>query len=230
MLSFTEENYLKSLIQLTIFTDGKDEVGVNRMAESLGVKPATVSDMVRKLKDKGLVNYQRYGKVSLTLSGRAEGMMVIRRHRLWETFLQEKLGFSWDEVHELAEELEHIHSKKLVDRLDSFLDYPAFDPHGDAIPNADGEIIIPFRRTLLEGEAGKSYRLVAVKDNSPEFLKYVDRLGLAINDEIEVLSYDAFDSAMSIKYKGETRVVSPKFTENVYIVCSKCNKAKDCSC
>lgn len=230
MLSFTEENYLKSLIQLTVFDEDRDEVGVNKLAEKLGVKPATVNDMVKKLKQKGLVNFQRYGKISLTESGREEGMMVIRRHRLWETFLEEKLGFSWDEVHELAEELEHIHSKKLIDRLDHFLDYPSFDPHGDAIPDASGKIVIPFRKTLLEGEEGKTYKIVAVRDNSTEFLQYVDRLGLAINDEIEVLSFESFDQTMTIKYKGETKVVSPKFTENVYIVCAKCNKAKDCNC
>ncbi len=230
MLSFTEENYLKSIIQLTIFDDDITEVGVNKLAENLGVKPATVSDMVRKLKDKGLVNYQRYGKVSLTKEGQLKGMLVVRRHRLWETFLQEKLGFNWDEVHELAEELEHIHSKKLIDRLDNFLDNPSFDPHGDAIPNAQGEIIIPYRKTLSEGEDGKSYKIVAVKDNSPEFLKYVNRLNLAIGDKVSVVSKESFDQSMTIHFKDENKVVTPKFSENVFVVCSHCNKAKECKC
>lgn len=230
MLSFTEENYLKALISLTVFETDVEEVGVNALAKNLGVRPATVSDMVRKLRDKKLVNYERYGKVSLTKKGKLEGMMVIRRHRLWETFLQEKLEFTWDEVHELAEELEHIHSKKLIDRLDAFLDHPEFDPHGDAIPNAKGEIAIPFRRTLGEIEEGKSCRLIAVKDNSTEFLQYVDRLGLKINDSVKVESIDAYDELITISFNGQTKVVSPKFSENVYVVCSKCNKAKDCKC
>ena len=154
MLSFTEENYLKALVQLTVFEDGKLEVGVNRLAAYLEVKPATVSDMAKKLKVKDLVHYEKYGKIALSESGKLEGMMVIRRHRLWETFLFEKLDFSWDEIHELAEELEHVHSKKLMNRLDKFLDFPDFDPHGDAIPNENGEIVIPFRKTLSEVNEG----------------------------------------------------------------------------
>ena len=230
MLSFTEENYLKALVQLTIFEDGVTEVGVNRLAEYLGVKPATVSDMVRKLKKKALVNYERYGKISLTEEGRFLGMMVIRRHRLWETFLQQKLDFSWDEVHELAEDLEHIHSKKLINRLDAFLDHPEFDPHGDAIPNADGEIIIPFRKTLSEGDLNKVYQVVAVKDESVDFLRFFDSLGLTINGELMITNKDSFDELITISYGKNTKVVSPKFSDNVYIICAKCKSAKTCDC
>ena len=126
MLSFTEENYLKALVELTVFEAESEEVGVNRLAHCLDVKPATVSDMVRKLKDKELVHYEKYGKISLTSEGRFKGMMVIRRHRLWETFLSSKLDFSWDEVHEIAEELEHVHSEKLINRLDDFFSHCRF--------------------------------------------------------------------------------------------------------
>lgn len=230
MLSFTEENYLKALVQLTIFEDGAEEVGVNRLAEYLGVKPATVSDMVRKLKKKDLVNYERYGKVSLTEEGRFSGMMVIRRHRLWETFLQQKLDFSWDEVHQLAEDLEHIHSKKLIDRLDAFLGNPEFDPHGDAIPNKDGEILIPFRRTLNDGDSGKHYKIIAVKNNSSEFLQYLDKLGISINDEVVMVNREDFDDLSTISINGQERVLSPKVTENLFVVCAKCLKAKECDC
>ncbi len=230
MLSFTEENYLKSLVQLTIFEDGVEDVGVNRLAECLGVKPATVSDMVRKLKKKNLVHYERYGKVSLTSEGKFLGMMVIRRHRLWETFLQQKLDFSWDEVHELAEDLEHIHSKKLIDRLDAFLGHPEFDPHGDAIPNREGEILIPYRRTLNDGEPGKEYKIIAVKDNSSDFLKYVDKLGIAINDVVTILNKETFDDLTTIQTGGQQRVLSPKVTENLFVVCAVCLKAKECDC
>lgn len=230
MLSFTEENYLKALVQLTIFEDGVEEVGVNRLAEYLGVKPATVSDMVRKLKQKDLVNYERYGKVSLTEGGRFAGMMVIRRHRLWETFLQQKLDFSWDEVHELAEDLEHIHSNKLIDRLDAFLGHPEFDPHGDAIPNQEGEILIPFRRTLNDGERGKKYKIIAVKDNTSEFLKYLDKLRISISDEVTIVNKEEFDELATITISGHERVLSPKVTENLFVVCAKCLKAKECDC
>lgn len=230
MLSFTEENYLKALVQLTVFEDGKLEVGVNRLAAYLDVKPATVSDMAKKLKLKSLVHYEKYGKISLSDSGKMEGMMVIRRHRLWETFLVEKLDFSWDEIHELAEELEHVHSSKLMNRLDQFLDYPDFDPHGDAIPNEKGEIVIPFRKTLSEIEQGKSCKIIAVKDNSTEFLQYVDKIGLKISDEITVLKKEEFDALTTIQFKKNQMVVSPKFTDNIFVVCALCLKAKDCRC
>ena len=230
MLSFTEENYLKALVQLTVFEKTRSEVGVNMLAASLEVKPATVSDMVRKLKEKGLVNYEKYGKISLTEIGKQAGMMVIRRHRLWETFLHNKLDFTWDEVHELAEELEHIHSKKLIDRLDQFLEFPEFDPHGDAIPNSKGEIAIPFRKTLSEVGKGMKCKIIAVKDNSTEFLQYVDKIGLSIQDEIIITDKEEFDSLITIEFNNIQTVVSPKFSDNIFVVCATCHKAKDCSC
>ncbi|MBB78440.1 MAG: iron-dependent repressor [Crocinitomicaceae bacterium] len=227
MLSFTEENYLKSIVQLTIFESTEREVGVNKLASCLDVKPATVSDMVKKLNAKKLVNYKKYGKVSLTKKGRKSGMMVIRRHRLWETFLQIKLNFSWDEVHDLAEELEHIYSEKLINRLDEFLDFPSFDPHGDAIPNADGEIFIPFRKLLSEAKVGDIVKIIAVKDNTKEFLNYVDKIGIVINDKIIIESKDNFNSLTTINIKGKLHVVSPRFTDNIFIVSPKFEKAKD---
>lgn len=228
MLSFTEENYLKALVELTVFEGDSDDVGVNKLAACLDVKPATVSDMVRKLKEKSLVDYEKYGKVSLTELGRFKGMMVIRRHRLWETFLSSKLDFSWDEVHEVAEELEHIHSEKLINRLDAFLDFPEFDPHGDAIPNKDGEILLPSRRTLAEAEVGKSYRIRAVRDQV-EVLQYMDRIKLKINQDVIITNREDFDGLTTIKYDNQTSVVSPKLTENIFVVCSTCSKAK-CTC
>lgn len=228
MLSFTEENYLKALVELTVFEAESEEVGVNRLAQCLSVKPATVSDMVRKLKEKSLVHYEKYGKISLTEEGRLKGMMVIRRHRLWETFLSIKLDFSWDEVHELAEELEHIHSEKLINRLDEFLDFPEFDPHGDAIPNRDGVILLPSRKTLSEIEVGKLYRIVAVRDQV-EVLQYMDRISLNINQEVQVEHKEEFDGLITITYNKQSQVVSPKLTENIFVVCSVCSKAK-CSC
>ena len=230
MLSFTEENYLKAIVQLTIFEEDSTEVGVNKLASRLSVKPATASDMVRKLKEKSLVNYEKYGKVTLTKTGLKYGMMVIRRHRLWETFLYDHLNFTWDEIHEIAEELEHIHSKKLVNRLDQFLNYPEFDPHGDAIPNKKGEIVIPFRKVLSDVAAGEVCKIIAVKDNSVDFLQYVDKIGLHINDKIKVINKEQFDSLATINFSGKEIVVSPKLTDNIFVVCAKCMKAKDCKC
>ena len=187
MLSFTEENYLKALFQLIHENRLKSEAGTNELALHLGLKPATVNDMLKKLKEKKLIDYQKYGKISLTKLGTKAGVEVLRKHRLWETFLYQKLGFTWDEVHQVAEQLEHIQSQKLIDSLDKFLDYPEFDPHGDVIPNANGEIKYQYRITLSEIDAGKKCKMVAVIDNSPTFLKYVIELNSNIIENFCVI-------------------------------------------
>lgn len=217
-LSFTEENYLKSLIHLTVFSPDKREVGTNELAANLSVKPATVNDMLKKLKEKDLVNYKKYGKISLTEKGRLLGMNVIRKHRLWETFLVEKLSFSWDEVHEVAEQLEHIQSSKLVDSLDALLEYPKYDPHGDPIPNAKGEIELTLRRTLDEMSVMSSSKVVAVKDNSSEFLQYVNKLNLKIGDEIHLISKETYDDLLTVEIQGKQHTVSQKFAQNIYVL------------
>lgn len=218
LLSFTEENYLKAILHLTVLENGRGEVGTNELATQLCVKPATVNDMLKKLRDKELVQYEKYGKTRLTVEGRRLGMDVLRKHRLWETFLYSKLGFKWDEVHEVAEQLEHIHSGKLIDRLDLFLEYPKFDPHGDPIPNADGEIEFLERKSLSEIETGNSCILAAVKDNSSEFLQYVDRLGLSIGSVIEVGYKEEYDNLLHIIIHGKNHTVSQKFAENLYVI------------
>jgi DtxR family Mn-dependent transcriptional regulator len=217
-LSFTEENYLKSLIHLTLFSKDKNEVGTNELATNLSVKPATVNDMLKKLKEKNLVDYKKYGKISLTESGRLFGMNVIRKHRLWETFLVEKLSFSWDEVHEVAEQLEHIQSSKLVDSLEALLEYPKYDPHGDPIPNAKGEIELTLRITLDEMNVMSTNKVVAVKDNSSEFLQYVNRLNLKIGDEIHLISKESYDDLLTIEIHGKQHVVSQKFAQNIFVL------------
>ena len=133
-------------------------------------------------------------------------------------------------MHQLAEELEHIHSAKLINGLDRFLAFPEFDPHGDAIPNEDGQIKIPFRRTLTEIKSGKRCKIVAVKDNSSEFLQYVDKIGLKIQDEILIVNKEEFDSLTTIESHGKQMVVSLKFTDNIFVICAKCSKAKECNC
>jgi DtxR family Mn-dependent transcriptional regulator len=218
MLSFTEENYLKALLHLTSEVEDKIEAGTNELAFYLGVKPATATDMLKKLKEKELIDYVKYGKISLSGEGRRKALEIVRKHRLWETFLYEKLEFTWDEVHEVAEQLEHIHSAKLVDKLDKFLGFPEFDPHGDSIPNAKGELKQSFKKTLSEVETGTSCKMVAVKDNTAAFLRYVSQLNLGIDTSIKVLSRQDFDGSMEIMISNATIVVSQKFAENILIV------------
>ncbi|HEY9007720.1 metal-dependent transcriptional regulator [Ohtaekwangia sp.] len=225
MLSLTEENYLKALLKLTLEKETK-EAGTNELAQLLQVKPATANDMLKKLKEKSLVMYEKYGKISLTTEGRKRGIEVIRKHRLWETFLYEKLDFTWDEVHEVAEQLEHIQSAKLVDKLDKFLGFPKYDPHGDVIPNAKGEMIVLSKKTLLEEEIGHNCRMVGVKDNSSAFLQYVDKVGLRINNDIKILSRQSYDDLIDIEVNGKRSSVSPKFAENIIIVCNQCGDTK----
>src|SRR5690606_39244400 len=160
------------LLGITAEHSGMAGAGTNQLAGRLNVRPATATDMLKKLRDKRLVNYERYGKVTLTDTGRDLAIAIVRKHRLWETFLFDKLGFSWDEVHDVAEQLEHIKSEKLVERLDKFLGFPQFDPHGDAIPTANGDYTTESRVLLADADEGGPYTVVAVKDNSPAFLQY----------------------------------------------------------
>jgi DtxR family Mn-dependent transcriptional regulator len=184
--------------------------------------------MLKKLKEKELVDYEKYGKISLTVEGRKNAIYVLRKHRLWETFLYEKLEFNWDEVHEVAEQLEHIHSEKLVDKLDKFLEYPEFDPHGDPIPNKKGELKVQFKKTLSDVAVGSSCKMVAVKDNSSSFLQYVVKVGLGINNEVVVVSKQEYDAIMVIEVNGVRSSVSQKFAENIYVVCNNCIVGKSC--
>ncbi len=218
MLSHTEENYLKGLFHLIAGNSERPEAGTNELAVHLNVKPATANDMLKKLKEKKLISYEKYGKISLTIAGKKMAIEVLRKHRLWETFLYEKLDFTWDEVHEIAEQLEHIQSAKLIEKLDHYLGYPEFDPHGDVIPNAKGELKKQPRKKLSEIKVGKSCRMVAVRDNSAPFLKYVVQLGLGISSRIKVASRHEYDAMMEIEVNGKKSSVSEKFADNIYVV------------
>ena len=217
MLSFTEENYLKALLKLSL-QSGKSEAGTNELASLLGVKPATATDMLKKLKEKKLIDYEKYGKITLTASGRKSAVEVLRKHRLWETFLFEKLDFTWDEVHEVAEQLEHIQSAKLIDGLDKFLDYPSVDPHGDPIPRANGEMPVTARAMLSEMEVGSTCRVAAVKDSSTVFLQYLKQLSVSIGTKIKVLDKIPYDGSMSILIGKDIKAtVSQKFAESLLV-------------
>lgn len=216
MLSDTEENYLKALLRITGEQGGVGEAGTNQLAGKLNVRPATATDMLKKLKEKQLVNYEKYGKISLTDNGRNLAIAIIRKHRLWETFLFAKLGFSWDEVHDIAEQLEHIKSEKLVERLDRFLGFPQFDPHGDVIPTADGDYINQTRLTLAEAATGNQYTIIAVKDNSPAFLQYVSQIGIGIHSNVTLLQQYEFDHSIALEIDGTRINISDKVAQNIY--------------
>lgn len=218
MVSQAEENYLKALFHLTNEIEEKSEAGTNELAEVLEVTPATVSNMLKKLKEKEFVSYEKYGKITLTEKGRRQAVETVRKHRLWETFLYEKLNFAWDEVHEVAEQLEHIQSQKLVEQLEIFLDFPEVDPHGDIIPNAKGEMKPVHRKTLLDIPIGKTCKLVAVKDNSSSFLQYIVKLGLGLSSSIKVIERQEFDGSLEIEINQLKSSISKKVAENLFVI------------
>ncbi len=218
MVSQTEENYLKALFHLTCETEGQTEAGTNELADYLEVKPASANDMLKKLKEKEYVSYEKYGKITLTKKGKDIAVEIVRKHRLWETFLYEKMSFTWDEVHEVAEQLEHIKSQKLVEQLERFLDFPEIDPHGDPIPNSKGEIKKIVRKSLSEVGVGRVCKLVAVKDGSVAFLQYVSQLGLGLNSKIRVINRQEFDGSMEIEINNQRFTVSQKFGNNLFVV------------
>ena len=173
--------------------------------------------MIKKLKNKEYVMSEKYGKLDLTEEGKAIAVQLIRKHRLWETFLCKYLNFTWDEVHEVAEQLEHIKSSKLIDELDRFMDFPEKDPHGELIPNAQGEYTIQPKITLSSLPQGTKCKLVAVNDGSVTFLKYVSEIGLVLSSEIEVKEILEFDQSIRIRFDEKEETVSKKFAENVFV-------------
>jgi len=215
MLSTSEENYIKTIYHLA--HHDAPEVSTNSIAKRLKTKASSVTDMIKKLAEKNLVNYQKYQGVSLTEDGLYIAKMIVRRHRLWEAFLVEKLDFNWDEVHEVAEQLEHIQSEKLIKKLDAFLGYPKKDPHGDPIPDADGEIISVKKILLSELEVGQEGVCVGVKDTSPSFLQYLDKQEMALGTKIKLMSKEPFDESITVFVNNREQVFSKMVSNNIYI-------------
>jgi DtxR family Mn-dependent transcriptional regulator len=195
-LTTAEENYLKAIYHLS--DGGTKSVSTNDVAAEIKTKAASVSDMLRKLGDKEVIEYRKYYGVNITEEGKKRALQTIRKHRLWEVFLVDKLQFAWDEVHEVAEELEHIQSPLLIQRLDAYLNYPKFDPHGDPIPDEYGDVRARPRLALNEMDIDQSGQIVAVKDSSAAFLKYLDKVGAYIGARIKVLDKVEFDGSMEI--------------------------------
>jgi DtxR family Mn-dependent transcriptional regulator len=194
-MTFSEENYLKTIFHLTTLLNS--EVSTNAIAEKMETKASSVTDMLKKLADKDLINYKKYQGVSLTEKGQLAAKMIVRKHRLWEVFLVEKLNFSWDEVHEIAEQLEHIKSEQLINKLDEFLGNPTEDPHGDPIPDANGKIIKTEKLLLSDLNENQTGICIGVKDSSSEFLKYLDKQGIALGSRIELIAKEEFDLSLT---------------------------------
>ncbi len=214
-MTFSEENYLKAIYHLTTVTD--TEVSTNAIAETMETKASSVTDMLKKLAEKDLVNYKKYQGVSLTDKGRLSAKMIVRKHRLWEVFLVDKLNFAWDEVHDIAEQLEHIKSEQLINKLDDFLGNPTEDPHGDPIPNANGQIVAIEKQLLSELAENQIGICVGVKDSSAEFLKYLDKQEIALGSKIEIVFKESFDLSTKIKVNGKELTISNKIANNLYV-------------
>lgn len=215
MVTLSEENYLKAIYHLG--NQGGDAVSTNAIAELIDTKASSVTDMVKKLAEKELANYIKYQGVSLTERGRLTARSVIRKHRLWETFLVDKLNFPWHEVHDIAEQLEHIKSEKLTNELDAFLGFPTHDPHGDPIPDKDGNIKTTEKILLSQLEENKTGICIGVSDSSAEFLKYLDKQNLALGTEIKVLSKEDFDESMTIVVNKTPLSISKLISNNIYV-------------
>ena len=216
-ISQAEENYLKTIYHLS--KKGREAVATNAMASALKTSPASVTDMIKKLADKGMVIYEKYQGVTISSKGETYALQVIRKHRLWEVFLVEKLKFNWDEVHEVAEKLEHIQSPLLIQRLDNFLGNPTYDPHGDPIPSAQGTFVVKAKIVLSDIEEGKNRIIAAIKDNSPQFLKYLNKRGIYLGAKVSVVEKIAFDNSMDISVDNYPKVnISKKISDNILVV------------
>ena len=215
-MSITEENYLKAIFKLS--EKDKSPVSTNAVAAAMQTTAASVTDMLKRLSEKEYLEYEKYRGVQLTATGYGLATDLIRRHRLWEVFLTEKLHFTWDKVHDIAEELEHINNIELIQRLDQFLGYPRFDPHGDPIPDAEGKWFRQQQVLLASLHAGQKGVITGVDDHSTTFLQYLNQLGLTLGVSITVLSRVDYDNSMLVQTEnGQTLPVSEKVVQHLFV-------------
>ncbi|QKJ31132.1 metal-dependent transcriptional regulator [Mucilaginibacter mali] len=214
MNTFTEENYLKTIYHCVL---DSGSASTNQIAAATNTRAASVTDMLKKLAEKQLINYTRYQGVTLTEEGEKIALGIIRKHRLWEYFLVEKLDFKWDEVHEMAEELEHISSTELIDRLDKFMEYPKYDPHGDPIPDRDGK----FKRQELKPVSGmvigQSGVVAGVGDHSPAYLQYLEKASLTLGTSLTVVEVVAYDHSVIIQIDNKKVNISREVAKNLLV-------------
>lgn len=216
MLTLAEENYLKAIYHLS--DHGRCGVSTNSVAAMLSTKPASVTDMLKKLADRNVISYVKYQGVTLSEKGRKEALEIIRKHRLWEVFLVEKLKFRWDEVHEIAEQLEHIRSKLLTERLDEYLGFPRYDPHGDPIPNANGEFENSNSVLLKDFAIGKFGVVTGIRESSDVFLRYLDKINLRPGVRLRITEKIEFDGSLEIVVEESAKtLISAEVAKNLYI-------------
>jgi DtxR family Mn-dependent transcriptional regulator len=215
-ISFTEENYLKVIHRLSEAT--QEDISTNAVAEQMQTKAASVTDMLRKLADKGWVNYQKYQGVRLSPTGEKIALSIVRKHRLWELFLVEKMGFNWDEVHEIAEQLEHIESDELVNKLDEYLGYPKTDPHGDPIPNKDGILPELAYSQLSDIKANKTCKLMGVAQDSTIFLQLLTKLNLSLGAKLDIQEINEFDRSIFVSINDAAPIfISHEVAKNILV-------------
>jgi DtxR family Mn-dependent transcriptional regulator len=220
-ISHTEENYVKAIYALHLVQSGSG-VSTNALSEHLNNKAGSVTDMLKRLAEKKLIHHEKYKGVVLTGKGEKIAIHVIRKHRLWEVFLMEKLGFKWDEVHDIAEQLEHIKSDELVDRLDVFLGKPRFDPHGDPIPDAKGHLNHLRAKPLHQMKAKGTYIFTGVSEHSKSFLQHLTAVGLKIGDLIHVEEINSFDNSLKVRInKAASQFFSDKVSANILVEVKK---------
>lgn len=216
MITHTEENYLKAVYQLA--GTEKKSVGTNAISQRMNTAAASVTDMIRRLASKELLNYQKYKGVTLTTKGNQHATQLIRKHRLWEAFLVSNLNFGWDQVHEIAEQLEHIQSDELIQRLDAYLGHPRFDPHGDPIPNAQGRFMLRNQFPIGDVAPGGSVILIGVRKHDKPFLTYLNSLEIALGTELEIIEKISFDNSMKIRISNKTEtIISEKVSQDLFV-------------
>lgn len=214
-MTAAEENYLKAIFKLS--QEGLEVVSTNAIAAQMKTSAASVTDMVKRLAEKEMVSYVKYKGVGLTKDGSDKAKEMVRNHRIWEVFLVEKLNFGWDEIHDIAEQLEHIKSKDLIKRLDAFLDFPRFDPHGDPIPNAQGEMQHRSETLLAELPEGESGIVVGVKDTSSSFLQHLDKMEVELGTTLKIVHRVEYDGSLELLYGERTLSVSDRVAKNIYV-------------
>ncbi|MEM7161362.1 MAG: metal-dependent transcriptional regulator [Bacteroidota bacterium] len=206
-VSHTKENYLKAIYFLS---QKNDKVGISDLANRMKVSKPTANDMVKKLKAKGWLKYEKYKPIYFTKQGEKEAALILRKHRLTEMFLSKVMGFGWEEVHDIAEEIEHIQSEKYFDRMDEILGFPTVDPHGSPIPDKKGKLNRKFYSTLSQISTGNKVRLCALDNSSTEFLEFLNKKGIKLGTELSVLEIEPFDQSMRIASNGSSNLVLSK--------------------
>ena len=212
--TLTEENYLKALFHLV---DENGNVTINELSKFLDVKMPSVNNMMKKFSEKNWVIYESYKPLKITENGHREAALIVRKHRLTEMFLVKKMNFGWENVHEIAEQLEHVHSKLFFDKMDEILDYPKFDPHGEPIPDKDGHIIAQDLKKLSNCKAGETVIFKAVTLSDDALLNYLTERSLLLDTELTIIKIEEFDRSLQIKINGKKEILSKKAAEKILV-------------